>query len=79
MRAAVVLRHLEQLSVAETALALDCNEGTVKSQTARALTQLRAALTGSGITLPDLGAPSQHPVAHPSDPATRTSEAARSR
>jgi RNA polymerase sigma-70 factor (sigma-E family) len=45
MRAAVVLRHLLELSVAETANALNCSEGTVKSQTARALTQLRAALT----------------------------------
>jgi RNA polymerase sigma-70 factor (sigma-E family) len=79
MRAAVVLRHLEQLSVAETAVALDCNEGTVKSQTARALTQLRAALTGSGITLPDADAPSHHPVARPSEPVIRSSEAARSR
>jgi RNA polymerase sigma-70 factor (sigma-E family) len=45
MRAAVVLRHLCQLSVGETADTLNCSEGTVKSQTARALAQLRAALT----------------------------------
>jgi RNA polymerase sigma-70 factor (sigma-E family) len=44
MRAAVVLRHLVELSVAETADALGCSEGTVKSQTARALDQLRASL-----------------------------------
>jgi RNA polymerase sigma-70 factor (sigma-E family) len=47
MRAAVVLRHLCDLSVAETADALNCSEGTVKSQTARALSQLRDALTPS--------------------------------
>jgi RNA polymerase sigma-70 factor (sigma-E family) len=45
MRAAVVLRHLCELNVAETAEALGCSEGTVKSQTARGLSQLRAALT----------------------------------
>jgi RNA polymerase sigma-70 factor (sigma-E family) len=45
MRAAVVLRHLCELSVAETADALNCSQGTVKSQTARALAQLRAVLT----------------------------------
>jgi RNA polymerase sigma-70 factor (sigma-E family) len=45
MRAAVVLRHLCDLSVTETADALNCSEGTVKSQTARALTQLRTTLT----------------------------------
>ncbi|HTU28741.1 MAG TPA: SigE family RNA polymerase sigma factor [Solirubrobacteraceae bacterium] len=44
MRAAVVLRHLLDLSVDETAAALRCSSGTVKSQTARGLDQLRAAL-----------------------------------
>jgi RNA polymerase sigma-70 factor (sigma-E family) len=55
MRAAVVLRHLLELSVAETADALNCSEGTVKSQTARALSQLRAVLTPD--VLPPSGLP----------------------
>jgi RNA polymerase sigma-70 factor (sigma-E family) len=46
MRAAVILRHLHEASVAETADALGCSEGTVKSQTARGLAQLRASLAG---------------------------------
>jgi DNA-directed RNA polymerase specialized sigma24 family protein len=40
----LVLRFLEGLDVAATALALKCSEGTVKSQTARGLTALREAL-----------------------------------
>jgi RNA polymerase sigma-70 factor (sigma-E family) len=51
MRAAVVMRHLLDLSVEETAEALRCRQGTVKSQTARGLDQLRAALEANGIAL----------------------------
>ena len=44
MRAAVVYRYFHDLSVADTADALSCSQGTVKSQTARALDRLRAVL-----------------------------------
>jgi RNA polymerase sigma-70 factor (sigma-E family) len=42
-RATVVLRYFEDLSERETAELLGCSIGTVKSQTARALTTLRAS------------------------------------
>lgn len=44
MRAAVVLRHVDGLSVNEAARVLGCSRGTVKSQTARGLDKLRDAL-----------------------------------
>lgn len=47
-RAAVVLRYWSQHSVTETAAILRCSEGTVKSQSARGLAALRAALTELG-------------------------------
>ena len=43
-RAAVVLRHYEDMSEAETAKLLGCSVGTVKSQCSRGLAKLRAAL-----------------------------------
>jgi RNA polymerase sigma-70 factor (sigma-E family) len=65
MRAAVVFRHVHELSVAETAAALSCSEGNVKSQTARGLERLRAALS------PDLP---PAPPAPPSGPGPERSQ-----
>jgi RNA polymerase sigma-70 factor (sigma-E family) len=44
-RATLVLRYWEQLSVEETAAAMGCSAGTVKSQSSRGLGKLRRQLT----------------------------------
>jgi RNA polymerase sigma-70 factor (sigma-E family) len=62
MRAAVVLRHLCDLSVTEAADALNCSEGTVKSQTARALDQLREALSPNVLSPSGLPTDASPPV-----------------
>lgn len=56
-RAAVVLRYFDDLSEADTAAALGCRVGTVKSQTARGLARLRAVL--------DSGVPDAAPRTNP--------------
>jgi RNA polymerase sigma-70 factor (sigma-E family) len=43
-RAVLVLRYFDDLSIAETAATMGCTEGTVKSQAARGLANLRAAV-----------------------------------
>jgi RNA polymerase sigma-70 factor (sigma-E family) len=47
MRAVLVLRFYSDLSEHQTAEALGCSTGTVKSQTSRGLTRLRQALAGT--------------------------------
>jgi len=51
MRAALVFRYFYDLDVADTADALGCSEGTVKSQTARALDRLRDVLAQTALPL----------------------------
>ena len=51
-RAAIVLRYYEDLSEAQTADAMDCAVGTVKSQVYAGLAKLREQLGGSSGLLP---------------------------
>jgi len=51
MRAVLVLRYFEDLSEADTADALGCSIGTVKSQTSRGLERLRGRMERTGTTL----------------------------
>jgi RNA polymerase sigma-70 factor (sigma-E family) len=49
-RAVIVLRYLEDYSVAQTAVLLSCSAGTVASQTNRALAKLREQISASDAT-----------------------------
>ncbi|MER7003794.1 SigE family RNA polymerase sigma factor [Dactylosporangium sp. NPDC000555] len=49
-RAVLVLRFVEELSVEETAAAMGCSTGTVKSQTARGLATMRELLSAEHAT-----------------------------
>ncbi|WP_026929436.1 SigE family RNA polymerase sigma factor [Glycomyces tenuis] len=48
-RATLVLRYWEQLSVDETAAAMGCSTGTVKSQSSKALRKLKEILAHSAV------------------------------
>jgi RNA polymerase sigma-70 factor (sigma-E family) len=59
-RAVLVLRYFCDLNVDQTAQALGCTPGTVKSQTAKALSALRASV-GSAYDVTPPGRPAQPP------------------
>ncbi|MSQ87722.1 MAG: sigma-70 family RNA polymerase sigma factor, partial [Betaproteobacteria bacterium] len=50
-REAFVMRYWEELDVAETAKAMACSEGSVKTHCSRATHALAIALRAKGITL----------------------------
>jgi RNA polymerase sigma factor (sigma-70 family) len=70
VRAAIVLRHVDGLSVAETAEALGRPEGTVKAQVHRGLRELRSVLERSNVSFDPSSSPASDPA---SDAALSTS------
>ena len=65
MRSIIVLRYFHDLTVAETAHAMRCRQGTVKSQTARGMAKLRATL-GPVLRATGDGDPVELPASRPS-------------
>jgi DNA-directed RNA polymerase specialized sigma24 family protein len=57
-RAAIVLRYYEDLSEAQTAAAMGCAVGTVKSQVAAGLQKLRSQV--GDLLLPEPDEPDEH-------------------
>jgi RNA polymerase sigma-70 factor (sigma-E family) len=54
-RAVLVLRYLEDLPEAQVADILGCSVGTVRSQTHKAITELRSVLASAGLTRTEVG------------------------
>jgi len=50
-REAFMMRYWEEMDVAETASAMGCSEGSVKTHCSRAVLALSTALRAKGITL----------------------------
>lgn len=73
MRSTVVCRYFLDLSVADTAAAMNCSQGNVKSQTARALNRLRGLLDHSTSDHTVTGDLLIRPALAPSFPTTRSS------
>ena len=69
-RQAVILRFLDDLSVADTARVMGCAQGTVKAHTSRALVSLRGMDLGI-----DLSPPNDRGSGHPSSSSIVTASA----